>query len=151
MAAWLAGFRFCRRRFCCCRRSGRPRFRFLRWQRLRRRIDCRQKPTELALLQGTNSVAQACGAFELEFLGCFAHLGFHLRDHLAQFIFTVNLLRQHIVRGDGDVICLHNGGELHIHALDNALRGDVVGFVVGKLLGTPPDKSRRWPVSWSRS
>src|SRR2546427_1473551 len=90
------------------------------------------------LLQSANSVPQAGGSLKLKFFGGFADLRFELRDHLAQFVFVVNLFGKHVLGGNGHVIGLHDRGELHIHALDDALRCDVVGFVVSQLLGAAP-------------
>src|SRR5262249_25801378 len=77
--------------------------------------------------------------FKFEILCCFSHLRFELLEKLGQLLFVADVgdgrIEFGLVEGDSDVVGFDDMSELHVHALDDGLRRDVVFDVESKLLG----------------
>ena len=93
---------------------------------------------EVGLFEAADAVAKLGGFFEFEILGGFAHLRFKFLEKIGELFFVSDIRSGSIefgfVDGDGDVISFDDVRQLHVHALDDGLRRDVVFRVVGELL-----------------
>src|SRR5438552_10586733 len=94
---------------------------------------------KIALFQAADTVAQLSGLLEFEIFGGVAHLGFEFLEKFGELLFVADIccggVEFRLVERDSDVVGFDDVGELHVDALDDGHRGDVIFRVVSKLLG----------------